>query len=92
MDEAGVPDTLKSERMGHEITGMRGIYSHVSPAMRADLKAALQERWQDALRERSRISPRSSVRLLDALLAAHQSPNAKIGLHLGAGEMRIGMS
>jgi hypothetical protein len=71
MDEAGIPDTLKSERMGHEITGMRGIYSHVSPAMRADLKAALQERWQDALRERSQISPHSSVRLLDALLAVH---------------------
>lgn len=90
MDEAGIPDGLKSERMGHEVPGMRGIYSHVSPAMRSDLKAALQERWQDALRERSRISPGSSVRLLDALLAAHQSPRAEIGLHVGAGEIRNG--
>jgi hypothetical protein len=76
MDEAGIPDVLKSERMGHELSGMRGVYSHVSPAMRADLKAALQERWQTALRERARISSRSSVRLLDALLAADQSARA----------------
>jgi integrase len=74
MDEAGIPDVLKSERIGHELSGMRGVYSHVSPAMRADLKAALQERWQAALRERAQISHSSSVRLLDALLAAYQSP------------------
>ena len=46
MDEDGITDVLKSERMGHEVPGMRGVYSHVSSAMRADLKAALQERWQ----------------------------------------------
>jgi hypothetical protein len=37
-------------------------------AMRADLKAALQERWQTALQERAQITQHSSVRLLDALL------------------------
>ena len=53
-------------------------------------------RQQDELVEvdgpESRISPRSSVRLLDALLAAHQSLSAEIGLHLSAGETRNGMS
>jgi integrase len=74
MDEAGIPYILQSERMGHEVPGMRGVYSHVTPAMRADLVAALEERWQASLRERMRIAPRSSVRLLDALLAVSDRP------------------
>jgi hypothetical protein len=48
---------------------MRGVYGHVSPAMRTELKAALQERWEQSLRDRARLAPRSSVRVLDALLA-----------------------
>jgi hypothetical protein len=51
--------------------------------MRADLKAALQERWQAALRERARISPRSCVGLLDVLLVTQQSAKAEIGPRLG---------
>jgi len=43
MDEDRITDVLKSERMGHEVPGMRGVYSHVSEAMRAELTAALQE-------------------------------------------------
>jgi len=69
MDEAGIPDVLKSERMGHEVPGMRGVYGHVGPSMGAELTAALQERWETALRERARLSPRSIVPVLDALLA-----------------------
>jgi integrase len=69
MDEIGVPDALKSERMGHELPGMRGIYSHVSPAMRADLAAALQERWCDSLAARAQLAPHSFVGLLSTLLA-----------------------
>jgi hypothetical protein len=53
MEEAAISDLLRSERMGHEVPGMRGVYGHVSPAMRADLKAALQERWESSLRERA---------------------------------------
>jgi integrase len=40
MDEDRVVDVLKSERMGHEVPGMRGVYSHVSTAMRAELTAS----------------------------------------------------
>jgi len=75
MDEAGIPYVLQSERMGHEVPGMRGVYSHVSLAMRADLIAALQERWHAALRERARIATRSSVHLLDELLAVPHGQN-----------------
>ena len=38
MDEDRIADVLKSERMGHEVPGMRGVYSHVSDAMRAKLE------------------------------------------------------
>jgi integrase len=82
LEEAGISDLLRSERMGHEVPGMRGVYGHVSPAMRADLKAVLQERWQDAMRERKRVSPRSVVPVLDALLTAELAGPAKIGSRL----------
>lgn len=73
MDEDGIPDVLKAERMGHEVPGMHGVYGHVSPAMRADVKAALQERWDASLRERARLSPRSLVQVPDGLLAAQRT-------------------
>ena len=69
MDEDRIAEVLKAERMGHDVPGMRGIYSHVSSAMRAELAAALQERWAASLRERARLAPRSVVPVLDALLA-----------------------
>jgi hypothetical protein len=49
MDVARIPDVLKSERMGHELPGMHGVYGHVSPSMRAELTASLQERWEASL-------------------------------------------
>ena len=72
MDEARIADVLKSDRMGHEVPGMHGVYGHVSSAMREELKTALQERWEVSLRERERLAPRSAVGVLDALLAPHQ--------------------
>jgi hypothetical protein len=57
--------------MGHEVPGVRGIYSHITTGMRADLRARLQELWEASLRERARIAPRSAVAVLDALLARH---------------------
>jgi hypothetical protein len=55
-----------TEPIGHEMPGMHGVYGHASPAMRADLKAALQERWEDSTRERARLrewsaAPRSGL-------------------------------
>ena len=37
LDDLGIRYVLQSERMGHEVPGMRGIYSHVTPAMRKEL-------------------------------------------------------
>jgi len=69
MDEDQIADVLKSELLGHDEPGMRGVYGHVSPAMRAELKAALQGRWEESLRQRAALSPVSAVPLLDRLLA-----------------------
>ena len=70
---------LKSERMGHEIPGMAGVYGHVMPEWRDRLRTQLQERWEASLRERARLSPHSAVGLVDRLLALHRVPPAQSG-------------
>jgi integrase len=68
MDDAGIPYVLQSERMGHEVPGMRGTYAHPTPEMRSALVAALERCWEGALKARRDISERSPVPVLDALL------------------------
>jgi hypothetical protein len=69
MAEDGIPEILAEQRLGHEVPGMRGLYAHTSDRMRDELKAALQARWEDALRARAARCPHSPVPLLDTLLA-----------------------
>ena len=69
MDEDQIADVLKSDRLGHDEPGMRGVYGHVSPTMREQLKAALQVRWEQSLRQRAALSPISAVSVLNRLLA-----------------------
>ncbi|HVB41433.1 MAG TPA: hypothetical protein VNF47_01845 [Streptosporangiaceae bacterium] len=73
MDELGIRYVLQSERMGHEVPGMRGVYSHITPAMRQELKDGLQGLWEESLRLRARYG-HSSVGILDKLLTAMQEP------------------
>lgn len=61
---------------------MRGGYAHVSPIMRADLKAMLQEHWEASLRERTLLSQRSLVLALDVLLVGQREPAIKIRSYL----------
>jgi hypothetical protein len=68
MDEDQIADVLKSERLGHEEPGMRGVYGHVSPAMREELKEALQARWEESLRQRAQLASRSAIPVLARLL------------------------
>jgi len=72
LEEAGTPYILVADRMGHEVDGMRGTYSHVSDGMRTAVRKTLQALWEHALTERLRISPRSAVPVLDALLREHR--------------------
>ena len=69
MTEDGISEILAEQRLGHQVPGMRGWYAHVSQRMRDELLAALQARWEESLRQRVAIDPRSPVPLLDNLLA-----------------------
>jgi hypothetical protein len=72
MDNAGVHYVLQSERMGHEVPGMRGTYAHPTQEMRDTLLAALPQLWDQSIFERARLAPRSPVRVLDGLLKPHR--------------------
>ena len=74
MADDGIPDILAEQRLGHEVPGMRGLYTHVSDRMRDALVRALQARWEDSLRARAAIRPHSPVPLLDELLALYRRP------------------
>src|SRR5216683_3692643 len=74
MAEDGIPEILAEQRLGHQVPGMRGLYAHASDRMRDDLNRALQARWEDSLRARAAIAPRSPVPLLDELLTAEGDP------------------
>jgi integrase len=69
LDDLGIRYVLQSERMGHEVPGMRGVYTHITSRMRAELRDALQELWKASLRERALLAKRSVVAVLDGLLA-----------------------
>ena len=80
LDDLGIRYVLQSERMGHEVPGMRGVYSHVTSRMRADLTDGLRDLWETSLRERVRLAERSAVAVLDVLLAPPSSPGTKVDL------------
>jgi hypothetical protein len=61
---------------------MRGVYGHVGPAMREELKAALQARWEDSLRQRARLAEGSAVLLLGKLLAGVRPAQTGARTHL----------
>jgi hypothetical protein len=50
LDDLGIRYVLQSERMGHEVEGMRGVYSHITPRMRAELTAGLPNCGRSASR------------------------------------------
>lgn len=78
MDEDQIADVLKSARLGHDEPGMRGVYGHVSQTMREELKAALQARLDESLRQRAALSPASAVPLLTRLLAGVQPTSSSV--------------
>jgi hypothetical protein len=70
LDELGVRYVLQSERMGHEVPGMRGVYSHITSHMRAEVNDGLQTLWEVSLHDRALIAEHSSVSVLDGLLSS----------------------
>ena len=59
MAEHGIPEILAEQRLGHQVPGMRGLYAMPVTAYATTLKQALQARWEDSLRDRAAIAPRS---------------------------------
>jgi integrase len=72
MAELHTHEALSHDRMGHELGGIGGRYTHITEAMQAELCDQLTNRWYDALDARARLNPRSPVPVLDELLAARQ--------------------
>lgn len=70
LDELGVRYVIQSERMGHEVPGMRGACTHITQRMCAELRDGLQELWEASLDERTQLVERSAVGILDDLLRA----------------------
>jgi integrase len=44
--EDDVPEIAQARRLGHRLSGIRGVYSHVTPVMIARITDSLQARWQ----------------------------------------------
>ena len=81
--EDGIPEILAKQRPGHEVPGMRGLYTHVTRAMREDLTAALQARRETSLRDRAALAqrgdPHAPVPLLNNLLAPYRTARQDTG-------------
>jgi integrase len=43
--EDDIPEVAQAKRLGHRLPGVRGIYSHVTPAMTQRIVDALEQRW-----------------------------------------------
>jgi integrase len=43
--EDDIPEVAQAKRLGHRLPGVRGIYSHVTPAMTQRIIDALEHRW-----------------------------------------------
>ena len=68
MGELKIPEVLSHDRLGHRMSGIAAVYSHVTPAMRAELMSALTGSWERSLQARAAMNPHSPVLVLDALL------------------------
>src|ERR1700678_3568685 len=85
MAEDGTPEILAEQRLGHDVPGMRGLYTHATQAMRENLTVALQSRWETSLRDRAALDPHSPIQLLDNLLAPYRAPRLGLAGSTGTG-------
>ncbi|MBV2364682.1 hypothetical protein KUM37_15285 [Streptomonospora sp. NEAU-YY374] len=60
--EDGVPEVARAARLGHRMRGMGHVYEHVTPAMRDQVRSALEER---RLRCLEALHPQERERLME---------------------------
>lgn len=70
-------EILSHERLGHELAGIGGRYTHVTPEMRHELLDQLTREWERSLDLRISMHPQSPVAALDGLLQSHKRGKAK---------------
>jgi len=68
MAELRTPEVLSHNRLGHELGGVAGRYSHITRPMRDELMRQLTDQWNSALAARAAIRSHSPVAVLDTLL------------------------
>ncbi len=66
--------------MGNGGPGRRGIYGHVTEKMLAEIRDALQRRWESSLRARAALSTTSAVLALNDALRALRDPRPALPL------------
>ena len=72
MDEDGIPVVFKTERMGHEMPGMHGVYWARVPSNARQPEGRLARALGDPGPLKSLAQPRSAVPALNKLLAAER--------------------
>ena len=70
MTELGTPEVLSHDRLGHQLGGIGGRYTHVTDGMREELVGRLTVQWEQALDARRALNPWSPVTVLDGPLQA----------------------
>jgi integrase len=73
MHQERVHEVLAEHRLGHEMPGIAGRYTHVTDAMRRELTQAMERAWTEALDGRLAMAERSPVAALDGLLQARSA-------------------
>ena len=73
MHQERVHEVLAEHRLGHEMPGIAGRYTHVTDTMRRELTKAMGCAWEEALDRRLEMAGRSPVAALDGLLEARSA-------------------
>jgi Phage integrase family len=72
LEDSGLSKVIQMDRRGHAMPGMDRVYTHVTTEMRQRLCTVLEDLWQNAIRDRRAMSPRSPVALLDDVLIGRE--------------------
>lgn len=73
LSTAGIPESLRKERLGHTDASVHAGYTHIADESRERLSAELTRLWMDALAQRAAVVATSRVPVLGMLLGREES-------------------